>query len=85
MDKSLVTSIVDFSVPRKIKHGFGFKKEVSSKSFASTGGKVLDLNCFMDNDDNLNNVYHVEVEVKEEVNVLHLDSKIKKDNMYEET
>jgi hypothetical protein len=62
---------------------FGFEKEAPSKKFASAGANMLDLESFMDNDDNLNNVYGVEVEVKEDVNVLYLDSQTEKESMFE--
>ena len=78
MDKILVTSVVGLNVPANTEHMFWFKNE----NFAHTGANVMDLESFMDNGDDLNNVLivkHEDNEIKEH----HQFSKIKKDDMYE--
>ena len=57
--------VMDLNVPTKAKHVFGFEKETHDRNIESANSNVLNLEIFMDNDDDFNSVYGVETEDKE--------------------
>ena len=72
---------MDLNFPTKAKHVFGFKKETNNKNFRRSTSNVLYLESFMDNGDNLNNVFLVEKE-DDEIDEHHQFLQFKKDDMY---
>ena len=59
------------------KHMFGFKNE----NFAHMSTNIVDLESFMDNGDNLNNVFRIKKE-DDEIDEHHQFSKIEKDETF---
>ena len=77
-DKILVTSVVGLNVPANTEHVFWFKNE----NFTHTSTTIMDSESFMDNGDNLNNVF-LDKKEDDEIEEHHQFSQIEKDDMYE--
>ena len=76
-DRLLVKSVVGLNVPANTEHVFGFENE----SFTHTKNNIMDLESFMDNDGDLDNVFLVKKE-DDEIDENHQLSQVEKDDMY---
>ena len=77
LDEILDTSVVGLNVPTNTEHVFRFENE----NFAHTCTNVADFESFMDNGDDLNNIFLVKKE-DDEIKEHHQFSQIEKDNRY---